>query len=191
MGFAIAERLATLGAKVILIAGPVTLKCINDNILRIDVVSAVEMHEQCLRYFGACNGAVMVAAVADFAPVVVENQKIKRKSEHYFLELRPNPDIAAALGKIKRRDQILVGFALETNREEEYAEVKLRKKNLDLIVLNSLTDSGAGFQYDTNRIKIFDKTGVIFTSGLKQKMEIAVDIVDKMIGAENFISGLS
>ena len=191
MGFAIAERLASLGAKVILIAGPVALKCSNKNIVRIDVVSAVEMYNQCLSCFAACNGAVMVAAVADFAPIVAENYKIKRTSSNYLLELRPNPDIAASLGKIKRKNQLLVGFALETNDEEQNALLKLKRKNLDLIVLNSLIDNGAGFQYDTNNIKILDKTGVIFSSGLKQKKEIAVDIVNKLIEAENFISGLS
>jgi len=191
MGFAIAERLASLGAKVILIAGPVALKCHNKNIVRINVVSANEMYNQCLFYFSECNGAVMVAAVADFAPIVAENYKIKRTSSNYLLELRPNPDIAASLGKIKRKNQLLVGFALETNDEEQNALLKLKRKNLDLIVLNSLIDNGAGFQYDTNNIKILDKTGVIFSSGLKQKKEIAVDIVNKLIEAENFISGLS
>jgi phosphopantothenoylcysteine decarboxylase/phosphopantothenate--cysteine ligase len=188
MGFAIAERLASLGAKVILISGPVSLQCKSENITRINVVSAVEMHTECHRYFGECNGAVMVAAVADFAPLNIENQKIKRTSENYFLELHPNPDIAASLGKVKRRDQILVGFALETSNEEDNAAYKLRKKNLDLIILNSLIDNGAGFQYDTNKIKILDRNGVIFTSELKQKKEIAVDIVNKILDTEDFIS---
>ena len=191
MGFAIAERLASLGANVILISGPVSLKCKNDRIRRIDVVSAMEMYTQALHHFNACDGAVMVAAVADFSPVIVDNEKIKRSSDNISIELRPNPDIAATLGKIKRRDQILVGFALETNNEEQNALLKLQKKNMDLIVLNSLNDNGSGFQYDTNQIKILDKTGVIFKSGLKQKKEIAVDIVNKIIDTENFISGLS
>ncbi len=191
MGFAIAERLALLGAKVILIAGPVSLQSNNENIFRVNVGSAVEMYTQCLHYFGDCNGAVMVAAVADYAPVVVENQKIKRSSENYLIELRPNPDIAATLGKLKRKDQILVGFALETNNEEANAIAKLEKKNLDLIILNSLTDKGAGFQYDTNSVRILNRSGVIFTSGLKQKSEIAVDIVNKIIETEDFYSGLS
>ena len=133
----------------------------------------------------------MVAAVADFTPVIVENQKIKRTAEIFSIELRPNPDIAATLGKLKRKNQILVGFALETNNEDKNAQLKLHRKNLDLIILNSLNDKGSGFQYDTNQIKILDKTGIICTSGLKQKSEIAVDIVNKIIEAENFISGLS
>ena len=189
MGFAIAERLAFLGAKVILIAGPVSLHCQNPTIQRIDVVSASEMYEACLLHFPVCDGAVMVAAVGDFAPMVVDNQKIKRTSENLFLELRPNPDIAATLGGIKRKDQILVGFALETDSDEEKAMLKLHKKNLDLIVLNSLNDKGSGFQHDTNQIKIFDQSGLIFTSGLKQKLEIAVDIVNKMSETEDFLSG--
>ena len=191
MGFAIAETLASLGAKVILIAGPVSLQCKNLNILRIDVVSAGEMYRECMRYFPECNGAIMVAAVADFAPVIVDKEKIKRTSENLILELRPNPDIAAALGLIKRKNQILVGFALETSNDELKAIGKLHSKNLDLIVLNSLNDKGSGFQHNTNQIRILDRTGVIFISELKQKIEIAVDIVTKMIETEDFISGLS
>lgn len=191
MGFAVAERLAYLGAKVILVAGPVSLQCSNKNIIRIDVVSATEMYAQCLNYFAECNGAIMVAAVADFAPVVVDNQKIKRTSANLLIELRPNPDIAASLGKIKRNDQVLVGFALETNDEVQNALAKLQKKNLDFIVLNSLSDWGSGFQYDTNRIKILDKRGTIFNYDLKQKTDVAVDIVNKLIETENSISGIS
>jgi len=190
MGFAIAERLASLGAKVILIAGPVALQCNNENIMRINVVSANEMYAQCLLYFGDCDGAIMVAAVADFAPVVIDDQKIKRTSANYLLELRPNPDIAESLGIIKRKDQVLVGFALETNDEEQNALLKLQKKNLDFIVLNSLNDNESGFQYDTNRIKILDKNGAIFTYDLKQKSEVAVDIVNKLLEIEDNISGL-
>ena len=189
MGFAVAERLASLGAKVILVTGPVVLECKNENIVRIDVVSAAEMHTQCLNYFGECNGAIMVAAVADFAPVIVDDQKIKRTSANYLLELRPNPDIAASLGKMKREDQVLVGFALETNDEEQNALLKLQKKNLDFIVLNSLRDSGSGFQHDTNKIKILDKSGTITNYDLKPKTEVAVDIVNKLIGIEDSISG--
>ena len=191
MGFAIAERLASLGAKVILVTGPVTLHCKNENIERIDVVSAAEMSAQCLKHFNDCNGAIMVAAVADFAPIVIDDHKIKRTSANYMLELRPNPDIAASLGKIKRKDQVLVGFALETNDEEQNAFSKLQKKNLDFIVLNSLRDSGSGFQHDTNKIKILDKSGAIITFDLKPKTEVAVDIVNKLIDIESSISGVS
>ena len=173
-----------MGARVILVTGPVALQCKNSNINRIDVVSAVEMHEQCLKHFEACNGAIMVAAVADFAPITTETKKIKRTSTNCFIELQPNPDIAASLGKIKLDNQVLVGFALETNDEEQNALAKLQKKNLDFIVLNSLRDSGSGFQYDTNRIKILDKYGIVQAFGLKQKSEVAADIVNKMIEME-------
>lgn len=183
-----AERLASLGAKVILVTGPVALKCQNENIVRIDVISAREMYKQCLNYFGECNGAIMVAAVADFAPVFVDNQKIKRTSGNYLLELSPNPDIAATLGQMKRNDQVLVGFALETNDEEQNALSKLQKKNLDFIVLNSLRDSGSGFQHDTNKIKILDKNGAIFTYDLKSKTAVAVDIINKLLETEDSIS---
>ncbi len=158
--------------------------------MRIDVVSATEMQTQCLNYFKECNGAIMVAAVADFAPLVVDVQKIKRTASNYLLELRPNPDIAASLGKIKRKDQVLVGFALETNDEEQNAFAKLQKKNLDFIVLNSLRDSGSGFLHDTNKIKILDKNGTISTYDLKPKTEVAVDIVNKLISIEESASGL-
>ena len=188
MGFAIAEHLANLGAKVILVTGPVAIQCRNSNINRIDVVSAVEMLEKCLKHFEACNGAIMVAAVADFAPIITETKKIKRTSGNYFIELRPNPDIAASLGKIKLDNQILVGFALETDDEELNAIAKMEKKNLDFIVLNSLRDSGSGFQYDTNRIKILDKNGIVQAFDLKQKSEVAVDIVNKMIEMEGGIT---
>lgn len=190
MGFAVAERLASLGAKVILIAGPVAIQCVHKNIVRIDVVSAKEMYQQCLDHFRDCNGAIMVAAVADFSPVVADNQKIKRTSANYMLELQPNPDIAAALGKMKRKDQVLVGFALETNDEEQNALAKLQKKNLDFIVLNSLNDHASGFQFDTNKIKILDKSGAVTNFGLKQKSEVAVDIVNKLIETEDSISEL-
>jgi phosphopantothenoylcysteine decarboxylase/phosphopantothenate--cysteine ligase len=190
MGFAVAERLASLGARVILVTGPVALQIKNENIVRVDVVSAQEMYTQCLHFFGECDGAIMVAAVADFAPVIIDNQKIKRTSANYLLELRPNPDIAASLGKMKRKDQILVGFALETNDEEQNALAKLKKKNLDLIVLNSLRDNGSGFQHDTNKIKILDRSGTIFTYDLKPKSEVAVDIINKLIQIEDSISRL-
>ncbi len=191
MGFAIAEQLASRGAKVILIAGPVALTINHPNITRIDVISAAEMYDQCLLYFSNCNGAVMVAAVADFAPVVINSQKIKRTTENFILELKANPDIAASLGAIKRKDQIVVGFALETSSDEEKALAKLRVKNLDLIILNSLNDKDSGFVTDTNSIKILNSEGVIFTSGLKLKTDIAVDIVNKIIETEDFILSLA
>ena len=187
MGFAVAERLASLGAHVFLVCGPVNLNSQHPNIERINVTSALEMHDVCLNLFNSCNGAVMVAAVADYAPVTIEEQKIKRSGDNFFIELRPNPDIAASLGRIKRPDQLLVGFALETNDEEQNAIKKLKKKNLDFIVLNSLSDSGSGFQYDTNKIKILDNQGEITSYELKPKKEVAVEIVNKLIEMQNLL----
>jgi phosphopantothenoylcysteine decarboxylase/phosphopantothenate--cysteine ligase len=190
MGFAVAERLAALGAKVFLVTGPVNLNCKHPNINRINVTSANEMYETCLNLFQSSNGAIMVAAVADFAPVKLEGQKLKRSGENFLIELRPNPDIAASLGRIKRPDQILAGFALETEEERTNALSKLKKKNLDFIVLNSLRDSGSGFQYDTNKISILDNKGGIVEFGLKPKKEVAVDIVNKLIEMQNLLPTL-
>ena len=181
MGFAIAERLATLGARVILICGPVGLKTINPNIQRIDVTSAEQMYEACIQYFAGCDGAVMTAAVADYTPVVTEKEKIKRSKGNLLLELKPNKDIAAELGRLKRADQVLVGFALESQNELENAFSKLKKKNLDVIVLNSLREAGSGFGYDTNKVTIITRDEKVFEYGLKTKQEVAVDIVDRMI----------
>jgi phosphopantothenoylcysteine synthetase/decarboxylase len=190
MGFAIAERLADLGASVSLITGPVNLKCKSSNINRIDITSANEMYKECLRIFPSCNGALMVAAVADYAPVKIEDQKLKRSGENFLLELRPNPDIAASLGRIKRPDQIVAGFALETDEERSNALSKLKKKNLDFIVLNSLRDSGSGFQYNTNKISILDNKGEILEFGLKPKKEVAIDIVNKLIEMQDLLPTL-
>jgi phosphopantothenoylcysteine decarboxylase / phosphopantothenate---cysteine ligase len=181
MGFAIAEELTLRGAKVFLVAGPVSLKTKSQNILRTNVTSAVEMNEQCIHLFPSVDGAVMCAAVADYAPVVKADQKLKRSDGNLTIELKPNPDIAAGLGKIKREEQLLVGFALETNDESNHAYQKLIKKNLDFIVLNSLNDPGAGFQTDTNKISIIDKHNNSFNFELKAKDRVAADIVDRII----------
>ena len=190
MGFAIAERLASLVAKVFLVTGPVNLTCNHQNINRINVISAKEMYDKCLNLFSSCNGAIMVAAVADYAPVTVEDQKIKRAGGNFSIELQPNPDIAASLGRIKRTDQILAGFALETEDEKTNALSKLKRKNLDFIVLNSLRDSGSGFQFDTNKITILDNKGSIFNFDLKPKKEVAVDIVNKLIEMQDLLPTL-
>lgn len=190
MGFAIAGELANQGAMVFLVCGPVETKLNHPGIKRINVTSAVEMYNQCQSVFAKCNGAVMAAAVADYAPVRTEEKKIKRESGNYSIELKPNPDIAAALGQAKRSDQILVGFALETDNEEQNAIGKLRKKNLDFIVLNSLRDQGAGFQVDTNKIRIITKEETITEYDLKPKSEVARDIVEKIIEIEEQISGI-
>lgn len=181
MGFAIAETLAESGAKVILISGPVHLKTKHPNILRIDVESAEQMYEASLKYFEHTNGAIMCAAVADYAPKHIHPQKLKRSDSDLIIELKANPDIAAALGALKKDHQILVGFALETENEEAYAMGKLKKKNLDFIVLNSLNKEGAGFGHETNQITILDAYNNIDNFELKTKKEVSLDIVNKII----------
>jgi len=181
MGFAIAEELALRGAEVRLIAGPVQLKTFSKNIHRIDVTSAEEMNEQCLLVFPSVDGAVMCAAVADYMPVNRADNKLKSGDGNFAIELKPTPDIAAGLGKMKTEKQLLVGFALETDNEMQHARAKLEKKNLDFIVLNSLKDPGAGFQTDTNKITIIDKYNNLFNFELKTKEQVAIDIVDRMI----------
>lgn len=186
MGFSIAEKLADEGAQVTLISGPSSCQTNHPNITRIDVVSAHEMYEASIKHFPQCDGAVMTAAVADFTPLNPVDAKVKREKSNYTIELTPTQDIAASLGKIKSEKQFLVGFALETNDEEQNAQLKLEKKNLDLIVLNSLNDSGAGFQHDTNKITIFSRDGQVKKFGLKTKKEVAADIVDELILNQNF-----
>ena len=181
MGFAIANELARQGAKVILISGPVSLTTQKKNIQLIRVESATEMLKNCLLHFENCKGGIMSAAVADFTPVNPANQKNKRGKQNWNLELKPTVDIAEKLGQKKNEDQILVGFALETNNELENAWGKLKRKNLDFIVLNSLNDAGAGFQVDTNKITIIDKDNNQQIFELKSKKDVAVDIVTKVI----------
>lgn len=181
MGFSISEELASQGAQVVLISGPTSLSTQNPNIERIDVVSAQEMYEASLKAFPTCDGGIMTAAVADFTPVITEDKKVKRGKENYSIELTPTKDIAASLGAIKTTNQFLVGFALETNNEESNAKLKLEKKNLDFIVLNSLNDKGAGFQYDTNKITVINKFGECKKFELKSKTEVAKDIVNELI----------
>ena len=185
MGFAIAESLAEQGTKVFLITGPVSEKTQNPNIQRIDVVSAEEMYKESLKYFSNCDIAIMAAAVADYKVKDTSDKKIKREDKNISLNLIANKDIAASLGKIKTKKQLLVGFALETNNETENAQKKIQKKNLDFIVLNSLQDKGAGFGYDTNKISIIDKYNKKIEFELKSKKEVSLDIVNKIIEALN------
>lgn len=180
MGYAIAEELADCGADVILVSGPVSVTSNKKNIQVVKVETAAEMYAECLSHFPDCIGAVMCAAVADFTPVNVENKKTKRGKENWTLELQPTADIAAKLGELKNEKQILVGFALETNDEIDNARKKIENKNLDFIVLNSLNEKGAGFQVDTNKITIIDKNNNQQFFELKNKREVAVDIVDKI-----------
>ncbi len=186
MGFAIAEELASLGAFVILVCGPVNLTTNNPSIQRIDVTSAEQMYEACIQYFESCDGAIMTAAVADYTPVLAEKEKIKRSKDNWQLALKPNKDIAATLGRLKKTNQLLVGFALESQNEMENAFSKLKKKNLDMIVLNSLREEGAGFGFDTNKITILTRDEQIYNYGLKSKQEVAADIVDRMVEIGGF-----
>lgn len=182
MGFSLAEECAERGAEVILVAGPVSLKTIHPNIKRIDVESAEQMYEAAIAEFNECDSAILCAAVADYRPKEQANSKIKRTNDQGItLDLVANKDIAAALGKLKKPSQTLIGFALETNNEEQNALNKIEKKNLDYIVLNSLQDKGAGFQHDTNKIAIIDKKGNRKDFTLKDKKSVAKDILDETL----------
>lgn len=180
MGFAIADQLAAMGADVILVAGPTAEKSAQASIKRVDVTSAAEMLDACLQYYKDSKACVMCAAVADFTPVTVSAQKIKKQDTDLNIELKKTTDILKTLGEQKRDGQILVGFALETNNEEDNAVEKLKKKNLDFIVLNSLNDKGAGFKTDTNKITIIDHKLQKTVFDLKDKNEVAKDICNKV-----------
>ena len=181
MGFALAEACAQQGAEVTLIAGPVSLTTTHPNIQRIDVESAEEMYQAAMTAFPEADAGILCAAVADYRPEIQAGEKIKRESKgEMMLHLIPNKDIAASLGAIKREGQVLVGFALETNNEATNAESKLKRKNLDFIVLNSLRDAGAGFRCDTNKISIIDRQGETTGYPLKSKQGVAADIVNKL-----------
>jgi len=181
MGFAIAEQLARLGAEVTLVSGPSHLQLQNAHIRRINVISAEEMEKAVNSLFPEQDITVMSAAVADYRPKNIESYKIKKDTQEFNIELVKTADILQGLGKIKQQHQVLVGFALETNNEEENALKKLAKKNLDFIVLNSLQDEGAGFKKDTNKITIIDKEYQQTSYPLKTKEEVAKDVCDKII----------
>ncbi len=186
MGFAIAEEIANRGGKVVLVSGPVSLKPSHPNIDFIPVISADEMYQAAITKFPKCDGAIMAAAVADYKPKKTAVSKIKRQSKDMTITLSANKDIAAELGKIKKKKQMLCGFALETDNGQANAVKKLQKKNLDFIVLNSLKEKGAGFQHDTNKITILDKNNNVVNFELKAKTQVAKDIVDYI---ENKIYG--
>ncbi len=181
MGFAITSYLAKLGAEIILITGPSSLEINHKNVKRIDVLSSQEMYDHCLYNYPRVDVAIMSAAVADFTPVQVSGQKIKEKSDHMIIELKPTRDILKQMGKIKNPGQVLVGFALETENELNKAASKLKNKNLDFIVLNSLKDNGAGFGYNTNKVSFIDKNNNIHKFELKSKQVVAKDIIKKLI----------
>lgn len=181
MGIAIARELTSRGAEVDLVLGPVSVE-INDPRIRVThVQSAEEMYKACLELFPFTRIAVMSAAVADYTPVSFSAEKIKKNSETFTLELSRTKDILQALGEIKKDAQILVGFALENTDEAANARKKLKSKNADLIVLNSLNDAGAGFGFDTNQVTIYEKNGTEIPFGQKSKQLVARDIVDRII----------
>jgi phosphopantothenoylcysteine decarboxylase/phosphopantothenate--cysteine ligase len=181
MGIAIAEAASDLGAEVALVLGPVESMPENQSIKIVKVTTADSMANECTRRFPECDIAILAAAVADFTPEIIESKKIKRTGQEIVLRLKPTKDIAGSLGKVKRENQILAGFALETDNEIENATNKLRKKNLDLIILNSLREQGAGFGFDTNKITIIDRNNIIDKFELKTKKEAAKDILEKII----------
>lgn len=180
MGYALAEECAQRGAEVCLVSGPVQIKAQHPNIKTISVESAGEMFEAASAEFDSSDICILCAAVADFRPETQADEKIKREKEDLIIRLKPTQDIAANLGSRKKENQILVGFALETNNEAENALGKLTRKNLDFIVLNSLKDANACFGYDTNKITIIEKNGNFQAFDLKSKTEVAKDIVNKI-----------
>lgn len=180
MGFELAKTAANLGAKVYLVTGPSNEKITHSLINRIDVVSAEEMYQEVHKYFASTDIAISAAAVADYKPKVISSTKIKKTTDSITLDLVKTQDILASLGTIKLK-QFLVGFALETTNEIENATTKLKKKNLDLIVLNSLQDKGAGFKGSTNKITIIDKFEKISEFSLKSKTEVSEDIFNEIL----------
>ncbi len=181
MGVAIADCLATQGAEVTLVLGPSKINPAENSVKVIRVNTAEEMYRAAEEGFQTCDGAILAAAVADYRPKEIAVQKIKKKSEDLVIALEKTPDIAASLGDLKRKNQFIVGFALETNDEAANAKEKLEKKNFDFIVLNSLQNEGAGFNHDTNKISIFHKNNKARHFELKSKHEVAKDIVEEII----------
>lgn len=184
MGYALAESCAERGAEVVLVSGPINLQAQHPCIRTIHVESAAQMYEATTTEYKNADAGILCAAVADFTPESVAGTKIKREKDDLSLRLKPTQDIAAALGRQKRDGQLLVGFALETDRELEHAREKLERKNLDFIVLNSLNDKGAGFRTDTNKITIIDRQNVT-PYPLKSKKEVADDIIDRLVSLFN------
>ena len=181
MGFSIAECAANAGAKVTLIAGPSHQQVENNNIKRVNVVSAKDMHDECHKFFKTSDIAILSAAVSDYTPKLVSATKMKKKTENLSIEFVKTQDILKSLGQIKEDKQFLVGFALETNDEIENAKKKLKDKNLDFIVLNSMNDNGAGFKHDTNKVTIIDNNNKLFNFELKSKQDVANDIINHLI----------
>ena len=180
MGIAIANEFKKRGAEVTLVLGPTALTPAT-GIKILNVQSAEEMYNACIDVFHDMDIAVMSAAVADYTPMEVSTDKIKKNTDHFSIELKKTKDILKHLGTIKKEGQLLVGFALETNNEQEYALNKMKNKNADIIILNSLNDKGAGFKYDTNKITIFNKIGGVYHFETKLKTAVAIDIVNNII----------
>ncbi|WP_343697689.1 bifunctional phosphopantothenoylcysteine decarboxylase/phosphopantothenate--cysteine ligase CoaBC [Flavobacterium sp.] len=180
MGFDIANEAAKLGAEVVLVSGPTFIKAKNSSIEVINVMSAQDMYDACHKHYSNMDVAIAAAAVADYRPKEVALQKIKKNASEFSIELEKTKDILLSLGEAKK-DQFLVGFALETENEIENAKLKIQKKNLDLIVLNSLQDEGAGFKKETNKVTFIDKNFNIEPMELKSKEFVAVDILNKVI----------
>ena len=180
MGFALAEEAAARGAQVELITGPVGLEAHHPGIRRTDVVSAAQMAEAAKARFAACNVAILSAAVADWRPASVADAKMKKKDKLPSLTLEPTEDILAWMGGVKQKGQYLVGFALETDNERRNAEEKIDRKNLDLIVMNSLQDAGAGFGHDTNKVTLIDRGKKSTELPLMSKTEVARAILDRI-----------
>ena len=184
MGFAIAEAAAQLGAKVVLVSGPTSLKLSHSMISLVPVTSAKEMYDAAHKVYATCDVAILSAAVADYRPASISDQKIKKKDTELTIQLEKTDDILASLGANKK-EQFLVGFALETQNELENAKTKLQKKNLDLIVLNSLNDKGAGFGTDTNKVTFITRDNKVVPFEVKSKREVATDIVQHIINQIN------
>ncbi|HAP50865.1 MAG TPA: bifunctional phosphopantothenoylcysteine decarboxylase/phosphopantothenate--cysteine ligase CoaBC, partial [Porphyromonadaceae bacterium] len=182
MGFALADECARRGAQVTLVTGPVAINARQPGVERIDVVSADDMCKAVARHMTDAQVVILCAAVADYKVAVMSEKKIKReKDEAPVLQLVKNPDIARMVGEQKRPGQVTVGFALETDNEEVNALGKMERKNLDMIVLNSLRDKGAGFQTDTNRVTIYHRNGDVIAGECKAKTEVAADIVEEIV----------
>jgi phosphopantothenoylcysteine decarboxylase/phosphopantothenate--cysteine ligase len=181
MGVAISLEMARRGAEVHLVLGPSSIEMNNSMVYLHKVQTAEQMYETCIQLFPQIDIAVMSAAVADYTPVNTHLEKIKKTTETLTVELTKTKDILKALGEKKYNGQILVGFALETTEERQYALSKLKNKNADMVVLNSLNDEGAGFGYDTNKITIFEKSGKEIPYERKPKQQVAKDIVDRII----------
>ncbi len=185
MGIALADIAFEYGADVDLVLGPVNIAPRNNSINIINVTTAQSMAEACISRFELCDIAILAAAVADFTPVEVSGEKLKKETTDLFLKLKHTTDIAETLGRAKKPSQLLAGFALETDNEIANAKGKLKRKNLDLIILNSLREDGAGFGHDTNKVTIIDRNNIIDKFELKSKEEAAADILEKIISLIN------